>query len=110
MTSRDMKDKSIYKIPFIGWFFHLIKRRLFKLFVSDVQHPEHASLHLKCERNVTESHNFAMLILKADSFFSKNKLKNASVDVMLDILLFAIKGPETPTECKSDSVSYGRFQ
>ena len=91
-----MKDKSIYKIPFIGWFVQLIKRRLFKLFVSDVQHPEHASLHLKCERNVTESHDFAMLILKASQILS---------DLML--LLFAIERPETPTvtEWKSESVS-----
>ena len=67
----------------------LIKTRFFKLFLSDVQHPEHAGMSCKYNNKSLESHDFAMLILKASQILS---------DLML---------PETPTvtEWKSESVS-----
>ena len=86
LTSRDMKDESLYKIPFIGLFVQqLIKTSLFKLFLSDVQHPESKSKSKQvckqkfsdvqhpehaggsgCKRSVKAlRHDFAMLILKA---------------------------------------------
>ena len=67
----------------------LIKTRFFKLFLSDVKHPEHAGMYCKYNNKSLESHDFAMLILKASQILS---------DLML---------PETPTvtEWKSESVS-----
>ena len=81
---------------FFNLFVQLIKTRFFKLFLSDVQHPEHAGMSCKYNNKSLESHDFAMLILKASQILSD-----------LVLLLFAIERPETPTvtECKSESVS-----
>ena len=65
LTPEELKDEPLYKIPIIG----LFRSKLFfssDFASADAEHPEYAGLAgIGCKGHSTESHDFAMIILRA---------------------------------------------
>ena len=64
LTPQELKEKPLYQIPIIGLF--RPKEGFSNFGAADAQHPDHAGLSGgPCKESGTESHDFAMIILRA---------------------------------------------